>query len=85
MSRHGVLSEMAIEAMTDERRDELRQAAQTVADVFGMTRLELIEAVIPGTMGPDSEAELWAMTYGEPEPKRNAATSATAEPGEIFF
>ena len=59
---------MAIEAMTDERRDELRQAAQTVADVFAMSRRELVKELIPGTMGPDSEAELWAMTYGEPEP-----------------
>ena len=68
MSMHGVLSDMAIEAMTDERRDELRQAAQTVADVFAMSRRELVKELIYGTMGPDSEAELWAMTYGEPEP-----------------
>ena len=69
MSEHSVLSDMAIEAMTDERRDELRQAAQTVADVFGMSRHELVDELIPGTMGPASEADLWAMTYGEPKPK----------------
>lgn len=69
MSMHGVLSDMAIEAMTDERRDELRHAAQMVADVFGMSRRELVRELIPGTMTPDAEAKLWAITYGEPEPK----------------
>lgn len=69
MSMHGVLSEMAIEAMTDARRDELRNAAQTVADVFCMSRREMVRALIPGTIAPEAEAELWAMTFGEPEPE----------------
>ena len=37
MSMHGRLTDMAIAAMTDERRDELRAAAEMVAAVFCMS------------------------------------------------
>ena len=65
MSMHGLLTDKAIEAMTDERRDELRAAAETVAAVFGMSRHQMTHMLIPGTVGPETEAELWALTYGE--------------------
>ena len=65
MSMHGTLSDMAVAAMTDERRDELRAAAEMVAAVFGCTRNQMVRDLIPGTVGPDTEAEIWALTYGE--------------------
>ena len=65
MSMHGRLTDMAIAAMTDERRDELRAAAETVAAVFCMSRHQMTEVLVFGTVAPETEAEYWALTYGE--------------------
>ena len=65
MSMHGRLTDMAIAAMTDERRDELRAAAEMVAAVFCMSRHQMTEMLVFGTVAPETEAEYWALTYGE--------------------
>ena len=66
MSMHGTLTDKAFEAMTDERRRELREAAHVIADVLGMTRAEMVSHLSRAAPGhpftPDTEAALSAMT-----------------------
>ena len=69
MSRHGLMIDEAIETMPADRRDELRQAAQTVADAFGMTRTAVVSVLCMTIQGspwePEFEAAISAMNDGE--------------------
>ena len=51
MSRLGLMIDEAIETMPADRRDELRQAAQTVADAFGMTRKAVVSVLMHDDTG----------------------------------
>ena len=58
--------------MTDERRDELRAAAETVAAVTDLTPGELVELIwlsMPGfPIDPKAEAEMQAMLGNDKKP-----------------
>ncbi len=85
MSMHGELSHQAYEAMTDERKTQLRHAAQVIAGVFGESRHSLARQLISGSHSPEVVAALEAMMEGETECAKCLAIDAPMSDDNPMF
>ena len=88
MSLHGIECDMAIEAMPEADKTRIREAAEVLAESFGMTRGEFTDQLMRGEGGapftPEGTALYEAMAEGSRVPAVAAVQAYADTNGRPF-